>query len=79
LTEGLALGLEKARRPRAGQCIAAGSACRAFEAGKQAEATSDRGQENELLPTWNGAEKNLEPAPLLPWPREAQTPQGRVI
>jgi hypothetical protein len=63
LTEGLALRLEEARRPRACQCISAGCACHALEAGKQADATSERGQEGDLLPTWNDAKKNLEPAP----------------
>lgn len=69
--EGLALSLTKARRPTAGQCIAAGFACRVFDLNRRAEATNGHDRENDLLLTWNEAKKNLEPAPLSPWPRGA--------
>jgi hypothetical protein len=64
--EGLALGLEEARRPRAGQCISAGFACGAFDAGRRAGAKSCCQQEGDLLLTWNEAKGNLEQAPLSP-------------
>jgi hypothetical protein len=62
--EGLALGLEEASRPTAGQCISAGFACRAFEADKRAGATSSHELKDERLPTLN--EAGLEPAPTRP-------------
>jgi hypothetical protein len=49
--EGLALSVEEARRPNDCHCISAGFACRAFDLSGRADATSERGQEGELLPT----------------------------
>jgi hypothetical protein len=76
--EGLALSVCKARRRAGCQCISVGFARRAFDLSRRADTTSSRDRENELLPTWTEAEKDLEPAQLLPWLRESPTQRGRT-
>jgi hypothetical protein len=58
--------VEEARRQTDSQYISAGFGCRAFDLSRRDGATSSLGEENDLLPTWNEAKKNLEPAPLSP-------------
>jgi hypothetical protein len=78
LTEGFALSLGKARGPSEDRCISAGFACRAFDLSRRDGATSSPDRENELLPTWNEAKRNLELEPTLPLLREAPTPRKRL-
>jgi hypothetical protein len=76
--EGLALGVDEARRPNEDRCISAGFACRVFDLSRRVNAASSHDRENDLPPTWNEAKKSLEPAPLSPRAGEAPTQRGRM-
>jgi hypothetical protein len=76
--EGLALSVEKARQPNGSVCIPAGFACRVFDLNRRDGATSSLDQEADLLPTWNEATENPEPAQRSLWPREAPTQRRRL-
>jgi hypothetical protein len=78
LTEWLAFSPGKARGPSEDCCISAGFAFRVFNLSRRDGATSSLDRENELLPTWNGAKRNLELEPTLPLLREAPTPRKRL-
>jgi hypothetical protein len=76
--EGLALSVDKARRPNEDRCISVGFACRVFDLSRRDNATSSHDRESDLLATWNEAKKSLEPALLSPRAGEAPTQRRRM-